>query len=200
MKIKYILIVLQISLLFLSSCNNKNNESDCRAITMVEVDSSDFRWLDKELETKDVAIVFLDIDYYGEVPVYNTSRGGVLKKVKNDSIQYDCVIFELIDKKDSMFYVAAISSMTGRIIAKGWINRDSHLHIYNSMYQGNLVVYKQPDTSKVLYVEKEYNPESYPVVDFSGSWLKIKVKKGNSYIEGWIPRREQCPNVYSTCS
>ena len=90
--------------------------------------------------------------------------------------------------------------MKDSIFAKGWIRRDSPIGIYNCMYQGNTVFYVSPDSSRVLYVEKEYNPESYKVVDFCGSWLKVKIKKKSTFIEGWIPIVEQCWNVYTTCS
>ena len=153
-----------------------------------------------EQQLNRTAIAFLDIDYHGEIEVFDNMHGMLTKRVKNDTSTFVFINLVLIDKTDSMYYVAAFSSLTDSIFAKGWIRRDSPIGIYNCMYQGNTVFYVSPDSSKVLYVEKEYNPESYKVVDFCGSWLKVKIKKKSTFIEGWIPRNEQCWNVYSTCS
>lgn len=201
------LFLVIISIIVLGCTNNRSNdmtfnmthrEDDYQHLessaSFVNIDS-----LFAEQRLNRIAIAFIDIDYQGEIDVYDNKHGIVTRSIKNDTSTFDFINLELIDKTDNMYYVVAFSSLTDSILAKGWIIRDSPIGIYNCMYQGNTVFYLSPDSSKVLFVEKEYNPEAYEVVDFSGSWLKIKIRKGNAFVEGWIPWNEQCWNVYTTC-
>lgn len=196
-----------ISLLVLGCTNNKNNEMTFKntlneseykqseqITSFISIDS-----IVEEQRLNNIAIAFVDINFYGEIEVYDNVHRNLAQKIKNDTTTNDFINLVLIDKTDSMYYVIAFSSVTDSILAKGWINRESPIGIYNCMYQGNTVFFSAPDSIKVLYVEKDYNPEVYEVVDFSGSWLKVKVSTRNMFIEGWIPRNEQCWNVYTTC-
>jgi len=203
---KKILLILSYSILslFIFACMNSNDEYGDMVSTSLsnetvrttEVDSTQ-SCLDYDEKTR----VFLDIDYYDEIMIYDYPQGNVIKRVKNDSIKEEFVEFGLLDKNDSMFYIVAHSSLTEEIITKGWIQKKSHLRIFSSVYVGKTVLYKSPDRSSEVLVEvEEYSPDSYEVTDFCDNWLKIQVKEKGKSIEGWIPPEEQCCNVYSTCN
>ena len=193
-------IMYLLSILLLSGCMENGNRNCLKTIEDEDIDSSGLEWIYEDIENEQIAIVFLDIDYYGVIPVYDNPKGKLIKEIRNDSTSSDFIGFELLYKGDDMFNVVAFSCLTGQIMAKGWIDNNSHLGIYSSMYQGNMVIYEQPDSSKIMCILKDYYPGKYDIIDFSGSWLKITANSKGKFIEGWIPRNEQCWNVYSTCS
>lgn len=203
---KKVLLILSYSILnlFISGCMNskeERHEVDSTSLTSEIVHTSDVDSIQSYLDYDEITKVFLNIDFYDEIMVYNHPQGDIIQKVKNDSVGEEFVIFGLLDKNDSMFYIVAYSSLTENIITKGWIQRKSHLGIFSSVYQGKMVLYKNPDrSSEVLAEVEEYSPESYEVTDFSDDWLKILVKEKGKSFEGWIPPGEQCCNVYSTCN
>ena len=145
--------------------------------------------------------VFLDIDFSGEIQVLDKPKGEVIKMLKNNMNEEEFIMFDLLEKKDNMFYVLAYSSLNNTLITKGWIYKNNHLGIYSSTYSRDFILYKIPHNKReIVVIDKEYNPNMYVVIDFDGKWLKIKtIIKGEKY-EGWIPPDEQCSNVYSTCN
>lgn len=201
---KKLILSYSILSLFISACMNSNNERgdvDSTSLTNVIVCTTEVDSIQSCLDYEEKTKVFLNIDYFDEIMIYDHPQGNVIKKVKNDSIREEFVIFGLLDKIDSMFYIVAYSSLTEEIITKGWIQKKSHLGIFSSVYQGNMVLHKCPDRSSEVLVEvEEYSPDSYEVTDFCDNWLKIQVKENGKSIEGWIPPEEQCCNVYSTCN
>ena len=143
--------------------------------------------------------VFLDLDFTGEVTIFDKSNH-VVKTIKNDIENENYVMFELLQKNDSMFYVIAYWSLDYDVIAKGWINKNNHLGIYSATYNSDLILYEKPYNQEKIIVTDEYNSEIYKVTDFDGRWLKISTKIKNKVYSGWIPPEMQCSNVYSTCN
>lgn len=145
--------------------------------------------------------VFLDIDFSGKIQIFDKPEGRVIKTLKNNINEGDFIMFDLLEKNDSMFYITAYSSLDNTLITKGWIYKNNHIGIYSSTYNRNFILYKIPYNEKeIIAIDKKYNPNIYEVIDFEGKWLKIKAKiNGKKYV-GWIPPEEQCCNVYSTCN
>ncbi|MFC2605291.1 MAG: hypothetical protein ACFN20_06245 [Bacteroidota bacterium] len=145
--------------------------------------------------------VFLNIEFEGTVAVFDIPHGKITKYVQNDIKEEDFVMFDLLQKQDSMYYVVAYSGLTDRILAKGWISKNNHLDIYFSAYDRDLVIYKNAnDRKKKMFSDKEYLFDNIEVLDFENNWLKIKFNyKGRSY-NGWLPPEMQCANPYTTCS
>lgn len=198
--VKFISIILIETILSVACYDKKTEYQNRESLDEIEgVCENDS--MVNEMRTIENANVFLDIDYYGEIAVYNHPQGTVIYKIKNDSIQEEYVLFDLIDKNDSMFFVEAYSSLSNNMTTKGWIKKSSHLGIFSSVYQGSMVLYKEPDKkSLAIKNDKQYCPDMYEVVDFKDNWLKIIVKDNGRSIEGWMPPEEQCCNVYSTCN
>lgn len=152
-------------------------------------------------DTKCNACVFLNIDFRGEKPIFDKPCSKAIKYLKHNLKDENYVVFKILDKNDSLFYVQAEYSIDNEFIAKGWIRKDMNIGIYSRAYNIPLKLYSAPDNgSKVKYTFNEYNPEMYVVIDCIGEWLKVKiVVHGKKYI-GWMSPDMQCCNVYSTCS
>ena len=153
---------------------------------------------------ENVATVFLDIDFTGEIYVYDKPDGKIIKTLKNNIEETNFVMLDLLQKNDSMFYVIAYNSLEEDTITRGWIMKSHHLGIYSRMYTPEidpLILYKNPnDTLQIVVKDTVYNPDVYEVIDFEGKWLKVKTKINGKNYEGWLSPEMQCSNVYSTCS
>ena len=178
------------------SCGNKNAINH----TMQSIQHSDTLEYRNHSDTNFLT-VFLNIEFEGTVTVFDIPHGKITKYVQNDIKEEDFVMFDLLQKQDSMYYVVAYSGLTDRILAKGWISKNNHLDIYFSAYDRDLVIYKNAnDRKKKMFSDKEYLFDNIEVLDFENNWLKIKFNyKGRSY-NGWLPPEMQCANPYTTCS
>lgn len=192
MKILILFLILWISVY----CGNKN-ETNHTGQSIQHSDTLEYR---NHTDTNFLT-VFLNIEFSGTVAVYDVPHGKIIKYVQNDIEEEDFVMFDLLQKQDSMYYVIAYSGLTNRILAKGWISKNNHLDIYFSAYDSDLIVYKNANDREVkMFSDKEHLFNDIEVLDFENNWLKIKFNyKGRSY-NGWLPPEMQCANPYTTCS
>lgn len=147
------------------------------------------------------ACVFLNIDFKGAKPLFDKPGGKTIKYLKNDFKNEKCIVFTILDKNDSMFFVHAQDALDNKFIAKGWIKKDKNIGIYSRAYSSALKLYNAPNkASKVNCIINEYNPEMYIVIDCIGEWLKVKTTLHGKLFIGWMAPDMQCCNVYSTCS
>ena len=194
--------MLFISLLVFVSCGTKNSKAQTNQLQQNIVQTHDV----ERVVHKDTSFltVFLDYEFSGEVQVFDKPNGMIVKTVKNNFEAEDNIMFDLLERNDSMFYVVVYWSMYNEFVIKGWICKSKYISIHtraNDAVNRPLILYKNPDnTSQIVAIDKEYNPEVYEVIDFKGRWLKIKAKINGKIYEGWIPPDMQCSNVYSTCS
>ena len=192
MKTLILFLILWISV----SCGNKN-ETNHTEQSIQHSDTLEYR---NHTDTNFLT-VFLNIEFSGTVAVYDIPHGKIIKYVQNDIEEEDFVMFDLLQKQDSMYYVIAYSGLTNRILAKGWISKNNHLDIYFSTYDSDLIVYKNANDRGVkMFSDKEHLFNDIEVLDFENNWLKIKFNyKGRSY-NGWLSPEMQCANPYTTCS
>ena len=149
----------------------------------------------------DTAIVFLNLSFKNRVYVYDKPNGKILKSIKQDSANVDYLMFMLLKREKNMFFVRAYSSLDGRKIIDGWIDKNYPLGIYSSVYNNDLKLFKLPyDRKKTVAKHIAYSPNAYKVIDFYGNWLLVKFRINNKIMYGWMPPECQCNNVYSTCS
>ena len=189
------LIMLYVSISCASGSKNKTN------LTEHNVQQSDTLQLIRHTDTN-ILTVFLNIEYAGKVAVFDIPHGKITKYVQNNIEEEDFVMFDLLQKQDSMYYIIAYSGLTDHILAKGWISQNTNLGVYSAAY-GDLhcSLYKTPFNRKqIIITEKVYNPNMYEVLDFDGKWLKVRTKINNKFYVGWLPPEMQCANPYTTCS
>lgn len=190
MKIFYIIIFA------LVSCSNQKpaRQSD----NMCQTVSLQFR---KDTVHR-ISTIFLDPEFAGTVDVFEEPNGRIIKSVQNNIEDDDIVMFDLLQKTDSMYYTIAYSGIDDRILVKGWIYKKNHLGIYSSAYgDKRCSLYEIPSNKgRIIITEKEYNPNMYQVLDVDGKWLKVQVENGGRMYVGWMPPDMQCANPYSTCS
>lgn len=155
-------------------------------------------------QCEETATIFLDINFTGDINIFDKPGGKIITTLKNNITEENFVMFDLLQKNDSMFYVIAYYSLDESIITKGWVFKNSHYGIYSRMYNPEvrpLILFENPnDTLHVIVKETKYNPNIYEVIDFDGNWLKVKVNINDKVYQGWIPPEMQCSNVYTTCS
>ena len=148
--------------------------------------------------------IFLDIDFVGDINIYDLPNGEVVSTIRNNADEENFVLFDLLQKNDSMFYVAAYYSLDDDFIAKGWVFKCKHFVVYDRMYNPEkypLILYEKPnDTSRIICKKMYYTIGAHEVIDFSGKWLKVKVIINRKMYEGWLSPEMQCCNVYSTCN
>ena len=193
MKICVLFLILWVSV----SCGNKNAINH----TTQSIQHSDTLEYRNHSDTNFLT-VFLNIEFEGTVAVFDIPHGKITKYVQNDIKEEDFVMFDLLQKQDSMYYVIAYSGSTDDVLAIGWISQNTKLGVYSAAY-GDLhcSLYKTPfDRKQIIITESVYNPNMYEVLDFEGKWLKVRVKINNKFYVGWLPPEMQCANPYTTCS
>lgn len=184
-----------ISFVLLSSCKNFVQNKEIKEQVVVEQPT--------EQPKKGVSI-FLDIDFVGNINIYDKPNGKVISIVRNNVEEENFVLFDLLKKDNNMFYIVAYHSLEEDTIAEGWVFKNKHFRIYDRMYnpeKSPLILYKNPNnTSQIVSNKTYYDPVMHEVIDFSGNWLKVKTKINGIIYEGWLPPEMQCSNVYSTCN
>lgn len=189
--------LLFVYLLIFISCNTKNRNIQ---VNEQQFDTVQVNYTKNVDNYSNYVSVFLDYEYTGEVYIFDKSHH-IIRTVNNDLENENIVMFKLLEKNDSMFFVVAYWALDEKKIAEGWIYKSNHLGIFSAAYARDFVLYEEPyDRNKIVVIDNEYNPEMYEVIDFKGRWLKIKARIENKFYEGWIPPEMQCSNVYSTCN
>lgn len=180
-------------------CCTSNNSAQMSKLQneIMEFDSSYTKTINKD---SNIASVFLDYNFIEDITVFD-SIGQVIKTIKNDIENENVVMFQLLEKNDSMFHVIAYWSLDLKFLVDGWIYKKNHLRIFSASYNQDFILYEMPYTREnIVITENKYNPKMYEVIDFEGNWLKIKTKVGDKICQGWMPPEMQCSNIYSTCN
>ena len=149
-------------------------------------------------------VVFLNTEFAGKVAVYSSPFStSIVTYVQNNIENEDFVIFDLLHKQDSMYYVLAYSGATNQVFAIGWISKNNHLDINlkAAAYNRDLVIYRNVnDRERKMFSDKERLFTDIEIMDFENNWLKIKFKYKNEIYIGWLPPEMQCGNPYTTCN
>lgn len=180
-------------------CCTSNNSAQMSKLQngIMEFDSSYTKTINKD---SNIASVFLDYNFIEDITVFD-SIGQVIKTIKNDIENENVVMFQLLEKNDSMFHVIAYWSLDLKFLVDGWIYKKNHLRIFSASYNQDFILYEMPYIREnIVITENKYNPKMYEVIDFEGNWLKIKTKVGDKICQGWMPPEMQCSNIYSTCN
>lgn len=171
--------------------------------------------VDQEIVIPDsVPRIFIDLDYYGDINLYEDSLGLQVKKIFKNPTEEEfnsedneeiIPILVLLDKSDRMFKVILVGGSWFKTkMYEGWIEKLDYLGIYDRLYSPEIepiILYSQPNIQSSIVAKKfEYDVKSHIVVDFHGLWLKVKIKIDGKYYTGWLSPDQQCDQVYTTCS
>jgi hypothetical protein len=191
MRIYFFLIIFLIL-----SCGNKNTNTTNPTVLQTDTTVQ----IVEDIDTNFV-LAFLNIDFKGNINVYEKPNGKILQKIKNYMFnEDDIIIFKVIEQNDTMFYVTAYYNYEKDSI-NGWIKKNDNIGIYSKAYDQPLKLYVQPDEkSKVLNVMHDYCPDMFIVTEIKNKWVRVKIKYNNKIYQGWMPPDMQCANPYSTCS
>jgi len=191
------LLFAYLSILIVCCTSNNSAQTSKLQNEIMEFDSSYTKTINKD---SNIASVFLDYNFIEDITVFD-SIGQVIKTIKNDIENENVVMFQLLEKNDSMFHVIAYWSLDLKFLVDGWIYKKNHLRIFSASYNQDFILYEMPYTREnIVITENKYNPKMYEVIDFEGNWLKIKTKVGDKICQGWMPPEMQCSNIYSTCN
>lgn len=182
---------------FLAGCNSSKQIKPSQSIPQIDTARTAIEHVENFLPS-----VFLNPKFEGAVEVFDFPPHGKLeKRLRNNLEEEDIVMFDLLQKNDTMYYVLAYSGLTDEVLATGWIYKDNNLTVDFSAYDRDLVIYRNVnDRSDKIVSDKEHLVTDVEVIDFEGDWLKIRFKyKGKAYV-GWLPPEMQCANPYTTCS
>ena len=175
-------------------CGQRNNS---RVNISIEKDSERPNYLDYVL----YPCAFIDIDYYGLIPLLDSPDGDTLLLVQNDSITENYHYVALIDQASTFFKVILLDSFWEKE-GEGWLSNE-HIQIFDRMYSSDdpLILYSKPDiNSPPVYVVDTYSFYSLQVIGFSDKWLKIRFFSEKKDVIGWLSPEMQCCNIFTTCS
>ena len=186
-------ILLSIALISFS-CSQRNKS---RITLSIEKDSEQPNYLDYVI----YPCAFIDIDYYGLIPLLDSPDGDTLLLVQNDSITESFHYVALIDQASTFFKVILLDSFWEEE-GEGWISNE-HIQIFDRMYSPDdpLILYSMPEINSIpVYVEESDSFYSLQVIGFSDKWLKVRFLSEKKDVVGWISPEMQCCNVFTTCS
>ncbi|MBP8754815.1 MAG: hypothetical protein KBF51_13505 [Chitinophagales bacterium] len=135
-----------------------------------------------------------------EVPIYNnTDRNEILIFIKNDTLTEDYFLIEVIENRNGMAKINAVSGLSRNEIITGWIDIN-FLGIYTRPRNdiGSVPIYQMPNENRVIF---DLNTNKIlKIIDIINKWFKITNSENGVVKDGWLSPSYQCPNPYSTCN
>ncbi len=153
-------------------------------------------------QTKCNCDALIDVEYKGEVSLFEKPNGKLIKKLKHDFKKEDFLALTI--EKDSMEYfkVSLVYFISGGEL-KGWIKKDKHIGTFAKNYGQNIILnlYSKPNlNSEVKSTVKYWTNQLYVIQKCSEKWVYVKIKDNGKNCEGWLQPEKQCANPYTTCN
>ena len=138
-----------------------------------------------------------------KIPIYKDSlTDKVVGYIMNDTVKERFYSLEVLSKQiNGMFKIRAeLADGTNYFPTQtGWINAN-YVGIYLRQFLGRDVVpiYERPDTAAKYFNIFEYGNllGLVKVVEFKGTWVKVKFMYEGKAIEGWVAKENQYRNPY----
>lgn len=134
-----------------------------------------------------------------EIPIYNEyTHQNVTAYVLNDTITEDYFIGVIYKIKKGYAYIIGSYTSDKNDYIKGWIEI-KHVGT-NIISDDQIPLYCYPTIcSKKIYLK---TPEWYPmeILKCHGSWLYVKYVDKYQCVSGWLHKKYQCSNPYTTCN
>ena len=145
---------------------------------------------------------FIDPNYDKQVYIFDKPNGLIIDSIKNDIKNEDYLVIN-IQKNVNNYYFVEISRSLSKLSKVGWIRQSDYLVINASNFINSktLILYSSPDiNSEPLMTLDEYAYLLFKIEVCNGDWLYVRKEyKGIEYI-GWLSKKNQCANPYSTCN
>jgi hypothetical protein len=145
---------------------------------------------------------FIDQHYEGQIFIYDKPNGLKIDSIKNDLKNEDYLVIN-IQKDDSNYFYVRIKRSIAALDKSGWIKKSSYVVVTPSNFKNSkkLVLYSKADiNSDPKMTLNEYVYLIFEIKACKNDWMYVKAKyKSIEYI-GWLAKRNQCSNPYSTCN
>jgi len=144
----------------------------------------------------------IDIEYKGQVCIYDKPNGKIVDSIANDLLNEDFLVLTIMDIKNGFFSVS-IKRPIANLEKSGWINSESYIGTYARNYSVNITLnlYSLPTKdSKIESSVKKWIEKLYRITDCKGNWLKVKISHENMTYSGWLEKEMQCANPYTYCN
>lgn len=135
-----------------------------------------------------------------QIPIFENSQKKEVKYyILNDTIKEEYFLVQIIYKKGDLVKVKTASALQEDKISEGWTEL-KYLGIYTNPKnkEGSINLYTKPNeksdslkliTNSILYI-----------LDIKDEWYKVSLESGGVQKSGWIRKKDQCANPYSTCN
>ncbi|MBK7689723.1 MAG: hypothetical protein IPJ31_00895 [Bacteroidetes bacterium] len=145
----------------------------------------------------------VDVEFKGEIVVFDKPAGRILKKNKHNLKEEDFVILTIEKEKSNYFYADISHAITQDQHSKGWIRKTNAIGIYLKNYsQGDQqILYTSPNlSSKINSTITEWTNQLFTITKCKKKWAYVKIKYKGHLKEGWLQPDKQCANPYTTCN
>jgi hypothetical protein len=145
---------------------------------------------------------FINPHYGGQIYLFDKPNGLKTDSIRNDVEHEDYLAINILKDDDDYFYVKIARSIA-KLSKEGWIKKNDYLVIGagNFINSKTLILYSKPDiNSDPKSILNEYIYILFRIEACQGDWLYVKKDyNGIEYI-GWLSKKYQCANPYSTCN
>jgi len=137
----------------------------------------------------------------------NVYESSILKSVKyqlkNDTEKEEFYLIEILQKKDSAFEIKSASAFHENEISTGWVNfNELGIYLRPTNVEGSILLYTAPDIDSQTIPINGNRTELVKIIDLDDSWLKVELRNNTNQemVIGWLNKKNQCSNPYSTCN
>jgi len=143
----------------------------------------------------------VDWNYHDPILLFEIKDGTIIDTLTNDSANENSLVFNIIEDENEYFKVE-IGLSQDTVWKKGWIKKADYLGTYARNYSiDKLTLYSKPNLkSKPKSIIKEYYEGLYEIMKCNDEWVEVKVTINGKEYSGWLERKMQCPNPYTTCN
>jgi len=141
----------------------------------------------------------VDWNYHDPILLFEIKDGTIIDTLTNDSANENSLVFNIIEDENEYFKVE-IGLSQDTVWKKGWIKKADYLGTYARNYSiDKLTLYSKPNLkSKPKSIIKEYYEGLYEIMKCNDEWVEVKVTINGKEYSGWLERKMQCPNPYTT--
>jgi hypothetical protein len=145
--------------------------------------------------------LLVDPDYTGGIRLYNNPDGKILRILKNDSVNDDCMMLS-VDKDTENYFHATIRYAMANKLFKGRLKKEPYIGTYVRNYDNSpLLFFSETGThSKVRSKLSEHTSQLLTVQKCHAKWVYAKLLLNKKEFEGWVAPEMQCPNPFTICN